>query len=52
MSSTTLPARMREAADTIAEANALYGFSTEFGMWNPASLRYEAVVIEKGTPDA
>jgi hypothetical protein len=42
----TLPQRMREAADTLAEANELYTFNPEHGVWSPKALRHEADVIE------
>lgn len=48
---TTLPARMRAAADAIAEANALYAMNPEWGLWNPHSLRREADVVESEVPN-
>jgi len=46
----TLPARMRAAAETLAEANALYGYQADWGLWNPASLRREADAVEEEVP--
>ena len=50
MSHTTLPARMREAAETLRELNSLYTYAPEHGLWNPVALEKEAKVIEQGVP--
>jgi hypothetical protein len=47
---TDLPERMRQAADAVAEANALYGYNPEHGVWSPAALRKEAAVVESEVP--
>jgi hypothetical protein len=41
---------MRDAANTLAEANALYGYQPDWGVWNPVSLRREAAVVESEVP--
>jgi hypothetical protein len=43
----TLSERMRQAADTLAEVAALYGYPhPETVTWHAAELRHEASVIE------
>jgi hypothetical protein len=42
-----LARRMREAADTLREANKAYDFQPGYGVWNPLQLRREADVLEK-----
>lgn len=46
MTGSALAARMRTAADTLAEANKVYGFNPEYGVWSPERLRHEADVVE------
>ena len=46
-----LPARMRDAATTLAEVSALYGYRwPDEQAWSPAELRHEAAVVETDTP--
>lgn len=40
-----LARKMIEAADTIAEVNGIYSFDPEWGVWNPTSLRKEALIV-------
>lgn len=43
----TLPDRMRQAADTLEEASALYGFGHPGDVaWSPQELRTEAAMVE------
>lgn len=51
MSHTTLPARLRAAADVLEELSALAGITNpELGAWDAVSLRWEANVLEKEGP--
>lgn len=50
MAELDLPDRMRAAADTLAEANALYGFQADWGAWNPHELREEARMLTEQVP--
>jgi hypothetical protein len=50
MATTDLPQRMRAAAETLQEANALYGYQPDWGVWNPVGLRKEADVVESEVP--
>jgi hypothetical protein len=46
-----LPDLMRQAADTLAHLNRLYGIpSPEYGDWTPDQLRVEAAVLERPIP--
>lgn len=41
-----LAERMREAAQTLREANKVYGYNAEHGVWSPVGLEKEAAVVE------
>jgi hypothetical protein len=48
---TVLAQKMRDAADALAEANIVYGFSPEYGVWSPTALRHEASIVESEVDD-
>lgn len=47
----SLPARMRDAADTLEELSALYGYRFPYeASWSPQELHNEARVLDADTP--
>ena len=52
MAETTLPARLRAAAEVLEELSALAGFpnARTYVAWSADSLRRQAALIEQGTP--
>lgn len=52
MSHLDLIQKLRDAAVTVREANALFNLQSEYGLWNARSLERAADELEKETPSA